>query len=382
MAVAIICEFNPFHNGHKYILETARSLTGGPVLAVMSGSFTQRGEAAVCSKFHRAEAALQNGADLVAELPTVYAVASARRFAQGGADIAASFGDVTHLAFGCETDDLDLLSAAADAMESETVNNRIAELMSQGAYYPQAAEAAVRAVCGDAAAEVLRSPNNILAVEYLRSLKGSAIKPLPIRRVGAAHDSEKADGEFLSASEARARLRRGEDASRYLPLTPEEITFPELTERAVLWKLRSMTASDFKKLPEVGEGLEHRLTAAVRDYNSIKEILDAVKTKRYTHARLRRILCCAALDITEELQARRASYCRVLGFTDAGAGMLKSCTFEVVTSVAKPLRSGGENVDFLLKDILATDLAALGYKRVKPCGADYHTKIIHQNSAK
>ena len=114
--IAVICEFNPFHNGHKYIIERVKALTGEAVLAIMSGSFTQRGEVAVCSKFERAETALENGADLVAELPTVYAVARADRFAGGGVRIAQAFSDVHALAFGCETDDLTVLQAAADAL--------------------------------------------------------------------------------------------------------------------------------------------------------------------------------------------------------------------------------------------------------------------------
>ncbi|MBQ1454087.1 MAG: nucleotidyltransferase family protein [Ruminococcus sp.] len=376
MAVAIICEFNPFHNGHKYILETAKRLTNEPVIAIMSGSFTQRGEAAICSKFERARIALRNGADLVVELPAVYAVACAERFARGGVDIARSFGDVNFLAFGCESDDIDALMTAADAFDNSEVNALIAEQMKEGAYYPQAAERAVRSVCGDKAADAISSPNNILAVEYIRALKNSRITPLPIKRIGAAHDSDEESEGYASASKIREMLRGGEDASRYLPKLPHSMTYPENLERALLFKLRSMNVEDFRALSEVGEGLEHRIMNAVSKYNSIEEILREVKTKRYTHARLRRILCCAALGITEDLQSRRASYARVLGFTGEGEKLLKSCSFEVVTSVGKTLRACGENADFLRADILATDLAALAYNRVKSCGADYRTKII------
>ena len=127
MAVAVICEFNPFHNGHKYLLRRAKELTGEPVLAVMSGSFTQRGEVAVCSKFERARAALNNGADLVAELPAAYAVAPAEIFARGGVSIAGAFGDVRYLAFGCECGDIRLLTGAAAAFKNPEVNALIAE---------------------------------------------------------------------------------------------------------------------------------------------------------------------------------------------------------------------------------------------------------------
>lgn len=381
MAVAIICELNPFHNGHRYLFETARQLTGEPVLAVMSGSFVQRGEAAICSKFERAKTALEYGADLVVELPAVYAVANAQRFATGGVNLAKAFGEVRYLAFGCETDDLNALQAAADAAENAEVNALVAAQMKDGAYYPQAFEQAVRAACGDRAAGVLTSPNNILAVEYLRALGDSGITPLPVLRRGVAHNSRWVSGGFASASQIRSVLRKGGDVSGVVPKAPESVTYPEKLERALLFRYRSMRAEDWRRLPEVGEGLEHRIAAAVKENNSVEEIIHAVKTKRYTHARLRRVFACAALGITENLQAQTAGYARVLGFTEEGAALLKNCAFEVVTSVAKAMKSS-ENAAFLERDILATDLAALAYPQVKSCALDYHTKIIRVNRAK
>ncbi len=161
-----------------------------------------------------------------------------------------------------------------------------------------------------------------------------------------------------------------------MPEPPSEITFPPLLERAVLYRLRTMTAAQLRALPEVGEGLENRLAAAVKTSRSVEEIIAAVKTKRYTHARLRRILCCALLDITESLQAQRADHVRVLGFSQAGAALLKTCQLPVVTSVAKVMRTDSLTADFLRRDILATDTAALAYQAVKPCGADYHTRLL------
>lgn len=379
MAIGVLCEFNPFHNGHAYLLNAAKEVTGAPVVAVMSGSFTQRGEPAITDKFTRAAAALRHGADLVAELPAAYAVAAAPRFARGGAAIAASFSDVDTLAFGCETDDLSLLQAAADASENEAVQRLVAEQMRGGDYYPRALEGAVRAVLGDEVAAVLQSPNNVLAVEYLRALRGTGVTPLPIRRVGAAHDSAAPVGGYASASYIRRCLRAGEDASAFLPELPQSITRPGHFERALLMRLRSITADELAALPEVGEGLENRILDAVRQYNSVDEILAAVKSKRYTHARLRRIFTCALLGVTEALQRQEARYVRVLGFTDAGERLLRGCAFEVVTSPAKALRSGGVNAEFLRRDILATDLLGAGFDEVQTAAADYRTKIIRPN---
>ena len=382
MAVAVICEFNPFHNGHRFLLGKAKELTGEPVLAVMSGSFTQRGEVALCSKFERAEAALKSGVDLVAELPAVYAVSCAERFARGGVNISKMFGCVNYLAFGCEDDDIDLLKTAAFAGENPEVNAIIAEQMNSGSYYPKAYEYAVRQVCGGEVADVLTKPNNILAVEYIRALRGTDIKPLPIKRVGAEHDSDGADGIYASASYIRKLLRSGKSAEKLLPYAPSEITYPEKLDRALLYKLRNMNAEQLRALPEVGEGLENRILSAARKFGTAEEVIDEVKTKRYTRSRICRILTCALLGITEELQTKTADYARVLGFTDEGGKMLKACIGKVITSAAKAEDLGSDTAELLAADIRATDTAALAYEKVKPCGADYLTKIIKSNSAK
>lgn len=382
MAVAVICEFNPFHNGHRFLLGKAKELTGEPVLAVMSGSFTQRGEVALCSKFERAEAALKSGADLVAELPAVYAVSCAERFARGGVNISKMFGCVNYLAFGCEDDDIDLLKTAAFAGENPEVNAIIAEQMNSGSYYPKAYEYAVRQVCGGEVADVLTKPNNILAVEYIRALRGTDIKPLPIKRVGAEHDSDGADGIYASASYIRKLLRSGKSAEKLLPYAPSEITYPEKLDRALLYKLRNMNAEQLRALPEVGEGLENRILSAARKFGTAEEVIGEVKTKRYTRSRICRILTCALLGITEELQTKTADYARVLGFTDEGGKMLKACIGKVITSAAKAEDLGSDTAELLAADVRATDTAALAYEKVKPCGADYLTKIIKPNSAK
>lgn len=382
MAVAVICECNPFHNGHRYLFEKAAEY--GEVVAIMSGSFTQRGEPAIADKFTRAQIALENGADLVIELPTVYAVAGARRFAEGGAAIAKSLKAVTHLAFGSECGDIALLERAAFAESDSAVGERLRELMRDGDYYPRAYERAVREILGDETADVLRSPNNILAAEYIRAIRGSDIKLLAIERIAVSHDSGETEGAFASSSHIRRLLAQGkrEEAAAFSPRIPDETTKPDNLERALLYRLREMSAEDFAKLPEVSEGLENRLYSAVKSAVSVEEIISAVKSKRYTRSRIRRILACALLGITAGLQNRDATYARVLGMTGEGSALLSSCRFDVVTSAAKYLRNENPNAAFLEKDILATDLQALAYDAVRPCSADYLTKIIRINYAK
>lgn len=375
MAVAVVSEFNPFHNGHKYLLETAKNKTGEGIIAVMSGSFTQRGEVAVTDKFSRARTALENGADLVIELPTVYAVSNAQRFAKCGVEISKAFDCVNFLAFGCENDNIELLQNACNALDNENVKTIISEEMKNGNYYPRAVELAVRSVLGDETADVLTSPNNILAVEYLRNLSNSKVKPLPVMRKGVQHDSNITSGNIASASQIRTLLRNEQQAKSFLPQVPEKITYTENLELITLYKLRSMTLQDFAKLPDVNEGLENRIFEAVSNFNSVKEIIEAVKTKRYTHARIRRILTCALLGITEDMQNIDVKYARVLGFTQSGAKMLKSCNIEVVTSVSKALKN--ENIsEMLSKDVYATDVSSLAYSTVLSKGIDFTTPIL------
>ncbi len=374
MATAVISEFNPFHNGHKYLLQTAKSLTDSPIIAVMSGSFTQRGEVAICDKFLRAKTAVQNGADLVVELPTVYAVSSAQRFARCGVEIAESFSCVDKIAFGCECDNSDLLMRAAKAEENQNVKESLAELMKEGDYFPRAYEKAVRKVLGDEVADILTSPNNILAVEYLRNIN-AGITPLAIKRIGAEHDSIKTSKNIASASHIRSLVRQGKDVGAFLPNVPDEITFPQNLERILLYKLRSMSKYDFAQLPEISEGLENRIFSAVQKSTGVDEIISFVKTKRYTHARIRRILICALLNITESDQKIKPEYVRVLAFNGKGTSLLKTTSFEIVTSPAAAIKSNSKNLKLLAKDIYASDIAALAYDVVKKSGNDYHAKI-------
>lgn len=377
MAVAIICEFNPFHNGHKYILEKAKNLTEEPVIAIMSGSFTQRGETAITDKFTRAKIALQNGADLVIEMPVFGAISCAERFAKAGVSLAKAFDCVNYLAFGCENDDIDCFYKLIEAKENAGVNELIKKKMSEGDYYPRAFESAVSETCGVQISNILRGSNNVLGLEYISCLRGTGIKPLLIKRIAVEHDSDIVNMEYASASFIRKKLRNGERADEYMPCADFDITQPSNLESAVLYKLRSMTPDDFRALPEVGEGLENRFIDAVKNNVTTEEIINAVKTKRYTRARLQRIVTAAFLGVDDELQRSEAMYVRVLGFSSVGAALLKTCRLPVVTSVAKAFdRLDEMALKSLRLDIFSTDIASLAFDERKKTGADYTTPVI------
>ncbi|MCH5296075.1 MAG: nucleotidyltransferase family protein [Ruminococcus sp.] len=377
MAVAVICEFNPFHNGHKYILNKAKMIADEPIIAIMSGSFTQRGEVAVTDKFTRAKIALQNGADLVVEMPVFGAIACAERFAKVGVSLAKAFECVNYLAFGCESDDIDCLYELVQAKDNARVNEIIKKKMGEGDYYPRAFESAVSELYGNKTASVLKGANNILGVEYISCLRGTDIKPLPIKRIAVEHDSDIVNMEYASASYIRKRIRNGKKADEYMPYADFEITYPSNLESAVLYKLRSMTADDFKILPEVSEGLENRITEAVKQNVTVDGIIDFIKTKRYTRARIQRIIAAAFVGVCDDLQRNEAMYVRVLGFSKVGATLLKGCRLPVVTSVAKAINSLDETAQkSLTLDILSTDIASLAFDERKKTGADYTTPVI------
>ena len=214
---AVICEFNPFHNGHRYLLESIKAKGCDAVICVMSGSFTQRGEAAIINKFSRAESALKNGADLVIELPTPYAVASAQRFAKGGAEIIAATGVVDKVYFGSECGDIEIIKKAAKAVDDPEVIKLLKEKMNNGEYYPTALEKSVNEVFGSEVSDILATPNNTLGVEYVRELEKFSIPAETIERKAVEHDSRLAKDGFASASLIREMILKDQDPLSLMP---------------------------------------------------------------------------------------------------------------------------------------------------------------------
>lgn len=380
----VICEFNPFHNGHKYLLDEIRRQGYECIICVMSGSFTQRGDVAVTDKFSRTKVSLQNGADLVIELPTPFAVASAQRFAKGGVDILKATGVVDKVIFGSECGDSELIRKAALATESDEVRSAITEYMDKGFYYPQAMEQAVRDIFGSEIADVLASPNNTLGVEYVKELMKADIPFGTVIRKAVEHDSFSAKDEFASASLIREMIFKGEDVSTFVPSgdysNPASIN---LGERAIIYKLKSMNLENFEALPDVTEGLHNRIFSAVQKCSTVEELLNEIKTKRYTMARLRRIITSAFLGITKDTQSSPVPYIRVLGMTQRGKSALgeiaKKTDLPIVTSVASALKTlEGSAKEILLCDVRATDLRTVFEKEISKSGLDLTTAIIKE----
>ncbi len=319
----IICEYNPLHSGHARQLSLVRSLQGedSGIVCLMSGNFVQRGEPAILDKRIRAEAAVQSGADLVLELPIPYALSSAEGFAAGGVSILAPFCD--YLCFGAETADADALMDTARHLLSENFSSALREFLDAGLSFPAARQRALEKMGCDAS--LLATPNNILAVEYCKAMENTPMQPLVIHRPGGYHDTV-ADPENPSATALRALLLAGQDISLYTPANifqDAPLHTLEAGERAVLGRLRTMTDGEFEALPYGSEGLWRKLMHAARECSTLTEIMEAVKSKRYTYTRISRMVLCAFLGLTAEDLAQKAPYTRVLALNDRGREILK-----------------------------------------------------------
>ena len=382
----IVAEYNPFHRGHAWhIAETRRRLGGdAPVVCVMSGHWVQRGECALADKWLRAALALDRGADLVVELPTPWAMASAESFARGAVSLLAATGVVDVLSFGSETGELAPLEAAAAALDAPDYPERLRAALGRGLSFPAARQEAAGAAC-------LSAPNNNLGVEYLRSLRalGSTIRPLTVPRQGAGHDGPAAGG-FASASELRRLLRagRGEEAAPYLTAPwSGELADMQHIERAVLARLRTMGEGDWAALPDGGgaEGLPSRLAKAAREAVSLEDFYTRAKTRRYTHARLRRLALAAFLGLRAAERPAAPPYVRVLGLGGRGRALLRkmkdTCPLPVIVKPAQARELDGPARTLFESEARYTDLYGLCFPAPRPCGAEWiHSPVVGERA--
>lgn len=385
----ITAEYNPFHTGHAYQISALKAQLGPDtsVVAVMSGSWVQQGRPAVTDKWTRARMALNGGADLILELPTVWAAASAESFARGAVELLRRCGVIDTLCFGSETGELAPLLAAAECLDSPDYPEQLRKALEGGASFAAARQAAVEALIGPAGA-ALASPNNNLGVEYLRALRSlhSNIKPVTIRREGAAHNSLDRTGEgFRSATQLRQHLARGEwEAVRpYVPagnldiLQSAPLADPRLGERAVLACLRKMTAEDWAKLPDAGagEGLPQRLERAGRQCRSLDDFFTLAKTRRYAMARLRRMALWAFLGLTAADVPAEPPYLRVLGFNARGREVLKrmktTAQLPILTKPAHARELDGPGRRLFELEARCTDLYGLFLPQLPPPGQEW-----------
>ncbi len=379
---AIIAEYNPFHNGHMYHIARTRAAGYDRVVCIMDGHLTQRGRFAQLSKWSRARAALNCGADMVIELPALLACRSADVFARSGVALAHAIG-ADALSFGSESDDISLLRTMAAAEEDENFRRVLAEGLERGESQPRARARAMAAALGRD--DVPTGPNAILATEYLRALNSigdTAPEPLVIRREQDYHSLE--TGLMASASAIRAAVQRGETdkAGEGLPAAAafqlDELAAYHEADDLYLNALRMLGAEGLRRLPDVTEGLENRMFAAAKDAASLEDMLSSAKCKRYTHARLMRLATHALTGLTAEMADAHPApeYIRILGMTSDSGELIS----EISRRARLPMFTMNEmreNPVFLFEN-RATDLWALtrNNPEERRMGQEYTTKFI------
>ncbi|MBP3441161.1 MAG: nucleotidyltransferase family protein [Clostridia bacterium] len=391
----IVAEYNPFHNGHKYqLLKSVESGELTHTVAVMSSNYVQRGEAAIISKWARAEMAVKNGIDLVIELPTLWSTSYAQRFAEGAVSLLDALGCVDILSFGSECGNIEELIACQKAINSEEVSERLKENLNLGLGFATARAEALRTVCGNRFFDILDGANNTLGIEYLNALErtGSGIVPMTIRRKGAAHDSVMRDGNFASASEIRRMIRENDKGwENYVPMSVADVFNREVAEGkapclneklefSILCCMRQLTAEDIGLSPDVSEGIEYRIHEAALKARTLDELYSLAKTKRYSHARIRRIVFHAFMGFTADDYKGNPPYIHVLAMNDKGKEILKEAKekakLPIVTKASDfdSLDEYGKHV-FSLED-MCTDVFSLSSPSILPCGREKTNGII------
>lgn len=404
--LGIIAEYNPFHNGHLYHLQKSKKMTNSEyTICIMSGNFVQRGDTSLIDKWTKTKMALDNGIDLVIELPTLYATSSSENFALGAIKILNELKIVDFLSFGSENCEIDVLNNIANVLyeEPKQFTALLSHELSKGLSFPKARENALLMYLNNIQkySNILNQSNNILGIEYLKALKKtkSHIIPVSVKREKVYYNSHNVVDEYASATAIRELLKHNAyDEIRcvmpdnsYMLLTSSleagnYITTLQTFEREILYKLRIMKTSEIAEIPDVSEGLEFALKTASNSCNTLIDLISNVKSKRYTQTRIQRILLYILLNITKhdmEISKKVTPYIRVLGCNEKGKRMLSAIAsqnkkVQLITSVKKYMEnSKNNNLKLMLeKDILSTNIYTLGFKNKSQANLDYTQKLI------
>ena len=409
--VGIISEYNPFHNGHKYHIQAAKNACDADyAVCIMSGSFVQRGEPAIFDKWSRSQIAVMNGADLIIELPVVYACQPAEIFALGAVKILNAIGVIDNICFGSELGDTDNLHQLAKLLhnEPEAFKQHLKQQLEQGVSYPKAVSNALSTYIGydphSVEVDILKNPNNILGIEYIKALMAlkSNIEPVAVKRIVSGHNDTGIASNIASATAIRNEIRDNGISEKVRMSTPEnsiDIINSNINSNRnpvylndfsdiLLYKLRVMEESELRKYLNVKEGIENRLKKYARTCSSCNELIEAVKTKRYTRTYIQRLLCHVLLDMKKNDIAifkdlNCPSYIRILAFNDNGKNLLKEiksrCTYPIISKVADFNCSDERIARMFAYDLLSTDIYNLAYKALeyKKGAEDYYTSAYY-----
>ena len=394
----IITEYNPFHNGHKFHLEESKKQTKSDgTICIMSGNFVQRGGPAIIDKWKRTEMALNNGVDLIIELPTFYAVSSAEFFAKGAVSILNSLNIVNNLFFGSEIGDAKSLSEIAKVLvsEDERFQNILKENLSLGLTFAKAREKSlIEYLNSSEINNIITSSNNILGIEYIKAILklNSSINPVALKREGSNYNDKSLSQTFSSATSIREVLKNTsniEDLKNIIPLESYEVfsklqeqdyrfTFEEEMFKYIKYKIQT-NCVNFNNLYEVTEGLDNKIIKEISSSNSLHEFILKIKSKRYTYSKISRILTHIYLgldnDDFKDIANENNLYVRVLGFNKTGREILSlikaNSSIPLITKVPR-----FTNNPLLKFDLQATACYSLLNDKVNPFNDYLQSPII------
>ncbi|MEN8075473.1 nucleotidyltransferase [Clostridioides difficile] len=388
----IITEYNPFHNGHLYHLTEARKNTNADgIICIMSGNFVQRGGPAIIDKWKRTEMALNNGVDLIIELPTFYAVSSAEFFAKGAVSILNSLGIVDNIFFGSECGDINKLIEISQVLVNEdcTYKSILKKNLDKGLTFAKAREnSLIEYLNNDEINDILLSSNNILGIEYVKSILklNSSIKPMTLKREGSKYNDRELSSSFSSATSIREALKNNNSIENLVNLIPNEsykifsklqedqysFVFDEDMFKFIKYKIQT-NCINFNNLYEITEGLDNKIMKEINNSNTYDEFILNIKSKRYTYSKISRLLTHIYLGLDDNsfvsINNPTNLYARVLGFNKTGREILSlikaNSTIPLITKVPRFTDN-----PLLKLDIRATAAYSILNNKVNP-NSDY-----------
>lgn len=382
--VGIIAEFNPMHSGHKYLIEKAKELTGcDTALCIMSGNFTQAGNVAIKDKFVRANIAIENGFDIVIELPTIYATSSAEYFSKGAIEILNSL-PIDYICFGSETGDIDVLYLIAQKLvkNNDLIWETITEALKSGISFAQAREYAISKILSKEEIEISTKSNNILAIEYLKNLikLNSKIKPIAIKRDETAISAT----SIRNSIKEKSNIKEIEKSILNTSIILDSPVINDNTFNFIKYAVLSLNKEKIKDIAEVTEGLENKIYDELNNSLSYEEFIKAIKSKRYQLSKIKRILNNILLNITKDefikLQNSNKYYAHVLAINpnrkkEILSFITKNSSILVITSINDKIIKDLDELSqsSLLLDIKASNIYSIFSKNT--INKDYTNKI-------
>ena len=365
---AIICEFNPFHNGHEYIIKQAKKLTGNEILCLMSGDFVQRGTPAITDKYTRAKHAILAGANAVLELPCIYACSNAENFATGAIKTLKALG-IKQLAFGIEKTNLDLLQKIAKLKHenSERFKTAFKNEIENGINYNTALKRSIASTLGDdGILDILNKPNNVLAIEYLTAILSleADITPIAIERTDNGFISQDSKNEFLSASSIRELLTTNKPYQKFIPSYANITTYLTQNQQKayktlLIYKLRSTPATELEKCYDYNEGIEYRVKKMAEQHSSLDDIINNISSPRYRVSRVNKLILYPLLGITKKVQdiAKTSKpVCKVLAINKDNKSLISSFNKRKISLIVS--NKDYETLSAKQKQIIDIDLNA------------------------